>query len=72
MIFCSQWTEFLAKKPVRGVNHPDDNVALAEARGTIGDYKLKSDITYKANQEQRETTLKKYKELLWGRVKVNK
>ncbi|KAJ3657744.1 hypothetical protein Zmor_009527 [Zophobas morio] len=69
MIFCSQWTEFLAKKPVRGVNHPDDNVALAEARGTIGDYKLKSDVTYKANQEQRETTLKKYKELLWGRVK---
>ncbi|XP_064214804.1 cilia- and flagella-associated protein 44 isoform X1 [Tribolium castaneum] len=64
-----EWEEFLARKPLPGVNHPDDDVALKDAKVTIGNYKLKSDITYKASKNQRETTVKKYKELLLSRVK---
>lgn len=52
------------------MNHPDDDVKLAEAKTTIGNYKLKSDKSYKASKEDRETTVMKYKELLLTRVKV--
>lgn len=65
-----QWGKFNQLKPVPGVNHPDDEVKLAEAMETIGDYKLKSAEDYKVPRHLRESTVKKYKQLLNMREKV--
>ncbi|RZC43160.1 thyroid receptor-interacting protein 11 [Asbolus verrucosus] len=64
-----EWEEFVATKPAVGVNYPEDDIALEEAKATIGDYKLKSDKSYKPSKSQRESTVKKYQELLLSRVK---
>nr|XP_023023844.1 centrosomal protein of 290 kDa-like [Leptinotarsa decemlineata] len=63
------WDTFLSKKPIPGKNHPDDEKLLAEARECIGDYKLKEDLSYKPPPHLRETTVKKYKQVLDARLK---
>ncbi|KAJ8927185.1 hypothetical protein NQ314_020461 [Rhamnusium bicolor] len=63
------WDQFLAKKPVPGINHPDDEKLFAEAKDTIGDYKLKEADDYKLPRHLRETTVKKYKQLMDARLK---
>ncbi|KAJ8984433.1 hypothetical protein NQ317_012496 [Molorchus minor] len=62
------WDEFTAKKPVAGKNHPDDEKLLATATETIGDYKLKESDDYKLAHHQKETTVKKYQQLLDARL----
>lgn len=61
----------MARKPVSGKNHPDDEKFLAEAAKTMGDYKLKESDDYRPSPELRDTTMKKYLELLNTRLKVN-
>lgn len=65
-----KWKEFLAKKPIAGVNSPEDELALNIAKETIGNYKLKTADDYRIPKEERVTTVIKYKELLLTRVKV--
>lgn len=60
----------MAKKPILGKNHPDDEILLKETTETIGDYRLKESADYKPKLELRDTTLKKYYELLNARLKV--
>ncbi|XP_060530871.1 cilia- and flagella-associated protein 44 [Cylas formicarius] len=62
-----EWDEFLAKKPVPGKNHPDDEKFLEEAKHSFGDYKLKENFDYKVSTQ--ETTIKHYKKLLETRGK---
>ncbi|XP_050303878.1 cilia- and flagella-associated protein 44 [Anthonomus grandis grandis] len=64
-----EWEDFLARKPVPGKNHPDDEKFLKEAKESFGDYKLKESPTYKVALEDRETTVKHYKKLLETRLK---
>ncbi|XP_056639556.1 cilia- and flagella-associated protein 44 isoform X1 [Diorhabda sublineata] len=64
-----QWEEFNAKKPDPAKNHPDDEKFLQEAMQNIGDYKLKEADNYKPLPEERETTIKKYKQVLDTRLK---
>ncbi|XP_055610904.1 cilia- and flagella-associated protein 44 isoform X2 [Uranotaenia lowii] len=59
-----EWEELKRKKPDPNVNHPEDDVAIKEAANTIGDYKLKTDPEYEPNEEELETTLMKYRDLL--------
>lgn len=61
----------MARKPISGKNHPDDEILLAQTVRSIGDYKLKESVDYKASPEKRDTTLKKYNELLLARLKVS-
>lgn len=65
-----KWEEFLARKPIPGKNHPDDDKFLTEAKLSFGDYKLKESPNYKVSLEERETTVKHYKKLLETRGKV--
>lgn len=60
----------MARKPVPGKNHPDDEKLLNEAKDTIGDYKLKESDDYKVPRHLRETTVTKYKQLLDANLKV--
>lgn len=53
-------------------NDPEDDAAYAEAVDTIGDYKLKSHPRYTVPKHLRESTLKKYKQLLETRERVIK
>ncbi|CAG9858658.1 unnamed protein product [Phyllotreta striolata] len=64
-----EWEEFLSKKPDPMKNHPEDEKFLAEALLNIGDYKLKEADDYKAPPEERDTTVKKYKQVLDTRQK---
>lgn len=59
-----QWEEFKYNKPKVDINNPDDEAAYNEATETIGDYKLKSSPDYTVPKHLRESTLKKYKQLL--------
>ncbi|KAL1505618.1 hypothetical protein ABEB36_005142 [Hypothenemus hampei] len=63
------WEHFLARKPIPGKNHPDDEKFLAEAKLTFGNCKLKEDPDYKVPLEERKTTVKHYKKLLETRGK---
>ncbi|XP_030750373.1 cilia- and flagella-associated protein 44 [Sitophilus oryzae] len=65
----TEWEHFMAKKPIPGKNHPDDEKFLAEAKISFGDYKLKESPDYKVNDEDRETTVKHYRKLLDTRGK---
>lgn len=64
MLSCLQWEELRSKKPDPNVNHPEDDAAIKEAENTIGDYKLKTDPEYEPNEEELETTMAKYRDLL--------
>ncbi|XP_066154142.1 cilia- and flagella-associated protein 44 isoform X2 [Euwallacea fornicatus] len=64
-----EWEKFLAKKPIPGKNHPDDEKFLTKAKESFGDYKLKESPDYKPFPENRETTVKHYKRLLEARNK---
>lgn len=46
------------------MNHPEDDAAIKEAASTIGDYKLKTDLEYEPYEEELETTMTKYRDLL--------
>lgn len=65
-----QWNAFNAKKPVAGKNHPDDENLLNLTTKTIGDYRLKESPDYSPSPEERDSTMKKYYELLQARLKV--
>lgn len=65
-----QWKIMNASKPDPNSNHPDDIAAIKRAKNTIGDYKLKVFPDFSQTQEERETTLTKYKQLLDCRKKV--
>ncbi|VEN34308.1 unnamed protein product [Callosobruchus maculatus] len=60
---------FNSKKPLPGKNHPDDERQLAEAKESIGDYRIKDSDDYKPPPRERETTVKKYKQVLDARLK---
>lgn len=60
-----------ARKPIPGVNHPDDEKAIKDAEAMIGDFKLKSAIDYKPPADRKDTTLSKYSQLLNTREDVN-
>ncbi|KAK9870280.1 hypothetical protein WA026_006367 [Henosepilachna vigintioctopunctata] len=65
-----QWEDFMTLQPIEGQNHPDDVAALAYAEKNIGDLKLKTSPDYKVvNPQERETTLKKYRQILMSRRK---
>lgn len=70
-VFFLQWDEFLARKPQAGKNHPDDEILLSITTRTIGDYHLKESPDYKPNPDEKDSTLKKYHELLKARLKVS-
>lgn len=57
-------------KPNPEANHPDDDRDLREAELTIGDYKLKMSPNFDPLEENRDTTLKKFKELLEVREQI--
>ncbi|XP_062543886.1 cilia- and flagella-associated protein 44 [Armigeres subalbatus] len=65
-----EWEELKNRKPDPNVNHPDDDIAIKEAASTIGDYKLKTDLDYEPNEEELETTLTKYRDLLQVRKEM--
>lgn len=71
VLFKFQWERFKTSKPLEGINQPEDIAGLQYAIETIGDYKLKSAADYKVPPHLRENKLKKYKELLLTREKVN-
>lgn len=61
----------MALQPVEGLDHPDDVAALSYAEKNIGDFKLKTSANYKVtNPQERETTLKKYRQIILSRRKV--
>ncbi|KAK4886372.1 hypothetical protein RN001_002643 [Aquatica leii] len=64
-----QWLVFNNLKPQKGVNDPEDEVALADAMANIGDFKLKTAVDYKVPPQLRESTVKKYKQLLYTRLR---
>nr|XP_029730533.1 LOW QUALITY PROTEIN: cilia- and flagella-associated protein 44-like [Aedes albopictus] len=65
-----EWEELKGRKPDPNVNHPEDDAAIKEATSTIGDYKLKTDLEYEPNEEELETTLTKYRDLLQVRKEM--
>lgn len=65
-----EWEKVNTEKPNPDVDHPDDVKAIEDAQDTIGDYKLKSDSSFDPSEEMRDSTLKKYLELLSVREEV--
>uniref|UniRef100_A0A6P7GKU4 Cilia- and flagella-associated protein 44-like n=1 Tax=Diabrotica virgifera virgifera TaxID=50390 RepID=A0A6P7GKU4_DIAVI len=63
------WEEFKARRPDPNKNHPDDEKFLQEAMNNVGYYKLKEADDYKPSPDERETTVKKYKQVLDTRLK---
>lgn len=71
--FCfTQWKVIHQEKPDASVNHLRDIVAIEEAKRTIGDYKLKTSLTFDSLSGERDTLLSKYKELFncWKKVRI--
>lgn len=66
-----QWERVRDEKPDPNANHPDDEKALAEAEKSIGENKLKTDPAYNPPENTKDTTFKKYTELLNIREKVS-
>lgn len=65
-----QWNDLYSKKPTQGVSPKEDEAVLNRARCGIGDYKLKSSLDYKVPIHLRETTVRKFQELLETRMRV--
>lgn len=65
-----QWSEINALKPNPNINDPEDDLKIEDAERTIGDFKLKIDPLYDAPDDIRDTTLKKFKELLTARKDI--
>lgn len=61
----------MKEKPDPNVNHSDDIKALEKAKNTIGDYKLKMDPMFNSSDDERDTKLKKFQELLKIRQNVS-
>ncbi|XP_014472910.1 PREDICTED: cilia- and flagella-associated protein 44 [Dinoponera quadriceps] len=58
-----QWRVIHKEKPDASINHLHDIVAIEEAKGTIGDYKLKTSLTFDLLSEERDALFSKHKEL---------
>lgn len=58
------------ERPNPDADHPTDIKMINEAKQTIGDYKLKSDVDYEASEETRETIVKKLDEIVRTREDV--
>lgn len=67
-----EWHAINGERPNPEIDHPNDKKLIEEAQQTMGNYKLKSDPKYEANDEQRETVQKKLQELLKTREDVYK
>lgn len=54
------------------VKHAHDIIAIEEAKKTIGDYKLKTSLTFDSLSVGRDTLLSKHKELFncWKKVRA--
>lgn len=68
--FIIQWKYIHQEKPNASVNHIHDIIAIEEAKRTIGDYKLKTSLTFDSLSETRDTLLSKHRELFncWKKV----
>lgn len=65
-----EWDKVNSQRPNPDEDHPDDVKAIEEAQETIGYYKLKSDLSYEPGENEKDSTLKKYNELLTTREEV--
>lgn len=65
-----EWHLVNSEKPDPEIDHPSDRKIIDEAKQTIGNYKLKSDPNYEANEDERETVVTKLDELLKTRRHV--
>lgn len=66
-----QWAAFKKQKPLEEGMDPHQEALLKQAEGTVGDFKLKSAADYKVPKEKKESTVKKYKQLLNARRRVS-
>ncbi|XP_015588735.2 uncharacterized protein LOC107264707 [Cephus cinctus] len=67
----NEWKVMNASKPDPSVNHPDDVLAIEEAKETIGNYKLKISPDFNPPKGKRENTLTKYKQFLNSRKRAH-
>ncbi|XP_032671308.1 cilia- and flagella-associated protein 44 isoform X3 [Odontomachus brunneus] len=58
-----QWKVIHQEKPDASVNHLRDIVAIEEAKRTIGDYKLKTSLTFDSLSRKRDALFLKHNEL---------
>lgn len=65
-----EWMTVNAEKPDPEHDHPLDKKLIEEAQQTIGNYKLKADPNFEAEDEERETVAKKLEELIKTRQDV--
>ncbi|GAB0093262.1 uncharacterized protein DMENIID0001_083410 [Sergentomyia squamirostris] len=65
-----EWETVIAQKPNINVNHPDDEQALSDAKATIGDYKLKTDLKHIPTDSTHNMLLDKYEEILKMREEI--
>ncbi|CRK89887.1 CLUMA_CG003434, isoform A [Clunio marinus] len=65
-----EWQIINAERPNPEQDHPADQKFIEEARKTIGNYKLKTDPNFEANENERETIVKKLQEVLQAREDI--
>ena len=65
-----EWQAVNTERPNPEMDHPTDKKLIEEAKQTIGNYKLKTDVKFEATDEQRETITKKLQEILKTRDDV--
>lgn len=65
-----EWEVVNAEKPNPNLDHPNDVKIIEEAEKTVGDYKLKTDSLFEASEEERDTTIKKFTELIKLREEI--
>ena len=65
-----EWQAVNTERPNPEMDHPTDKKLIEEAKQTIGNYKLKTDVKFEATEEQRETITKKLQEILKTRDDV--
>ena len=65
-----EWMVVNAERPDPEHDHPVDKKLIEEAQQTIGNYKLKTDPNFEAEEEERETVAKKLEELIRTREDV--
>ena len=65
-----EWEVVNAEKPNPNLDHPNDVKIIEEAVKTVGDYKLKNDSQFEASEEERDTTIKKFTELIKIREEI--
>ncbi|XP_046388185.1 cilia- and flagella-associated protein 44 [Ischnura elegans] len=65
-----EWDKLLNSKPSENENDQADIKAIAEAKLTIGDYKLKTSANYRVPARLRITTIKKYDQILKTNLQI--